>query len=122
LQTSKLIWETLVKSWKLTYAELDRVLELQANVEKKTWIKARIADLVFKDDYDEKIKFLEENNIKLMIGEKLYKAWLINADQLFEALAIQNWKLKVWKKVNFWDIILEITNNDPVIKDFLNKE
>lgn len=111
------VWEILVASKIITSTDLNHKLLSQNRIAKFAGIKPRILDLVYWDDFEEKIEFLESHNRNLLLWEKLIKEWLINSKTLFSILVLQ----KKYPKKYFWEILLSQTNYDSKIINFLEK-
>ncbi len=107
------VWEILVASKIITLDDLNKKLVSQSRIEKSTWIKPRILDLVYWNEFDEKIDFLVTNHRELLLWEKLIKAWIIDTKILFSILLAQ----KKSPNLLFWEILLKHTGyNHNVIK------
>lgn len=122
LDRSKMkIWELLVSKNIITNDELENKLVSQSRIEKFTWIKPRILDLVYWINFEGKIGFLDDNNIKLLLWEKLIRDWLITDKQLFNILKLQNNLKSNWQNLLFWELLLRETKYDERVLDFLVK-
>lgn len=107
------VWEILVASKIITPDDLNKKLVSQSRIQRFTWIKPRILDLVYWNDFDEKIDFLVTNHRELLLWEKLIKAWIIDTKILFSILLAQ----KKSPNLLFWEILLKHTAyNHKVIK------
>lgn len=122
LDRSKMkIWELLVSKNIITNDDLENKLVSQSRIEKFTWIKPRILDLVYWINFEGKIGFLDDNNIKLLLWEKLIRDWLITDKQLFNILKLQNNLKSNWQNLLFWELLLRETKYDKRVLDFLVK-
>ncbi|MDD2871562.1 MAG: hypothetical protein PHS49_06240 [Candidatus Gracilibacteria bacterium] len=122
LDRSKMkIGELLVSKNIITNDELENKLVSQSRIEKFTGIKPRILDLVYGINFEGKIGFLDDNNIKLLLGEKLIRDGLITDKQLFNILKLQNNLKSNGQNLLFGELLLRETKYDERVLDFLVK-
>lgn len=126
IENTKLkIWEVFLKFWKITEAQLNKLLEIQAKNREK-WINMDLWDMIIRAWFikrSELMFYLRYTNSKLKIGEELYINKLINSEQLDEAIKTHFLEKSKWSKVTFWDILIQkwyITMDEFI--NFLNQK